>query len=237
LSARAREPNQEKFLTFNMVEQEEKNLSSTLVGALQAKGLTAEKLAEATGVSERFLESLIEDKPESLPPLPYVRGYLMRVADVLSLDGDELFEEYLKGNRAVKRSGKYDRLPENRFKKSKSISRLIIPLLAILGILLYVILRTPLFAGTDGFVIKNLDEGITYADEPVFMVAGELGDSRRLTLNGERVYPDERGNFTARIELEAGFNTLVFNVKKFLGKEKTVTKQIFYIKDAEEEGQ
>jgi hypothetical protein len=53
-------------------------------------------------------------------------------------------------------------------------------------------------------------------------------------LNGERIYPDENGNFSKEIELKEEFNTLVFEAKKFLGKESTVTKQIFYEKPAEE---
>jgi transcriptional regulator with XRE-family HTH domain len=217
-----------------MENEEKRSLSNTLVDALRARGFTVEKLSEITGVSERFLESLIEDKFETLPSLPYIRGYLMKIADALGLDGEELFKEYLKDNEAVKRSGKNDRLPENRFKTPKFTSKVIIPLLIILGVLLYIFLRVPIFEGRDGLLLRDLDEDITYSSEPTFGFSGKIGDSYKLTLNGERIYPDEGGNFTAQIELKSGFNTLVFGAKKFLGKEKTVTKQIFYQTPVEE---
>lgn len=210
------------------MEQEKKSLSSTLVGALRARGLNVEKLSEATGVSERFLESLIEDKLEALPPLPYVRGYLVKIAAALGLDGEELFNEYLRDNGVIKRSGRHDRIPTNRFEVPKLTGKLIIPLLIVLGALLYVALRIPIFTGGNGLLLNNLDEEITFSDEPVFTVRGRVGDSYKLTLGGERIYPDEEGNFTARIELQDGFNTLVFSAKRFLGKERTTTKQVFY---------
>ncbi len=217
------------------MENENKNLSNTIVGALRERGLTAEKLAETTGISERFLESLIEEKFETLPPLPYVRGYLMKIADVLDLDGEELFREYLEDNKEVKRSGKRDRLPVNRFETPKLRGRLVVPLLIILAVLLYVFLRTPLFGETNGLVLENLEEDITYSDESTFTVSGRISDSYKLTLNGERIYPDEDSNFTVQINLKEGFNTLVFDAKKFLRKEKTITKQVFYKVPTEEE--
>lgn len=207
---------------------EERTLSGTLVGALRARGITAGKLSELTGVSERFLESLIEDKFESLPSLPYTRGYLMKIADVLGLDGEELFNEFLRDNAAVKRSGRDDRLPPNRFEKPRFTGKLIVLAFVILGVLLYVFLKVSFFAGRNGLLLRNLSDEITYSNEPVFAISGRIGDSYELTLNGEKIYADGNGDFTAQVELKEGFNTLIFAAKKFLGGEKTVTKQIFY---------
>ena len=213
---------------------EERSLSNTIVGALRARGLTAGKLSELSGVSERFLESLIEDKFEALPSLPYTRGYILKIADVLGLDGEELFNEYLKDNEAVKRSGRDDRFPANRFERPKFTGKIVVLSLVILGILLYVFLKVSFFAGRDGLLLQNLGENITYSNEPAFTVSGQVGDSYELTLNGEKIYSDENGDFTAQIELKEGFNTLVFVTKKFLGKEKTATKQVFYKAPVEE---
>ncbi len=210
------------------MESEERSLSNTLVGALRARGLTVGKLSELTSVSERFLESLIEDKFDSLPSLPYTRGYLMKIADVLNLDGEELFNEFLKDNEAVRRSGRGDRLPGNRFEKPRLTGKIVVLVLVILAVLLYVFLKVSLFAGRDGLFLQNLGDDITYSSEPFFAVSGQVGDSYELTLNGEKIYSDKDGDFTAQIELKEGFNTLVFVTKKFLGREKTVTKQVFY---------
>ncbi len=211
--------------------EETKDLSNAILGALRTKGLTLPKLAETTGISERFLSSFVEGKFENLPAVPYIRGYLMKIAEVLDLDGEQLFRDYLKDNKAIKRSGRHDRLPENRFATGKLNVKLIFLVLIILGILLYILLKIPLVRDVNSLIFYNLNEEITYTNEPNFMVWGRVGRSYKLTLNGERIYPNEDGNFGARIKLQDGWNTLTFSLKKFLGKERTITKQIFYKKE------
>lgn len=210
------------------MEIETKNLSNTLINALRKKGLTLQKLAEATGVSERFLESLVEDKFENLPSLPYVRGYLMKVADILDLDGEELWQEYLKDNEAIKRSGKNDRLPENRFVGPKLGGKLLFLIAIVLIFILYIVFKPIIIKDTNGLLLDNLREDITYTDKPFFNISGRIKEGYGLTLNGKRIYPDEDGNFEVQITVQEGFNTLVFGIKKFLGKERKITKQLFY---------
>lgn len=214
--------------------EENKSLSNTIVAALRARNLTVGKLAEATGVSERFLDSIVEERFDNLPPFPYVRGYLRKVGDALGLDGEELIREYLEGNEAVKRSGKNDRLPENRFEVPKLKNKIIVTGVVVLFVLLYAVFRTPLFGDVSGLTLRNLDDEITYSTTSEFTVSGKIGSAYKLTLNGEKIYPDEKGNFSKEIKLNEGFNTLVFEAKKFLGKESTVTKQIFYQSQAVE---
>lgn len=203
-------------------------MPNAIINALKAKGLTVEKLAQITGVSDRFLESLIEEKFEDLPPSPYVRGYLIKIAGALGLDGEGLWQEYLRDNNLIKRSGKGDQLPTNRFVTSKLSGKLILVSLVVVGFIVYAVLRTPLFSDRLGLELINLPSGTTFTNDTTFNILGKVGSAYKLTLNGERVYPDSNGDFEKTIPLQEGFNTLVFSVKKFLGKERIVTRQIFY---------
>lgn len=205
-----------------------KNLPNTIINALKTKGLTVEKLAQITGVSDRFLESLIEEKFEDLPPPPYIRGYLIKIAEVLDLDGEGLWQEYLRDNNLIRRSGKGDQLPANRFVTSKLSGKLILASLVVVIFIVYAVLRTPLFSNRLGLELINLPNDTTFTNDVTFNVLGKVNSAYKLTLNGERIYPDSNGDFEKTIPLQEGFNTLVFNVKKFLGKEQIVTKQIFY---------
>ncbi|MCP6720132.1 MAG: helix-turn-helix domain-containing protein [Patescibacteria group bacterium] len=207
---------------------EVKSLSSTIINALRVKGFTVEKLAQTTGVSDRFLESLVEEKFENLPPSPYVHGYLVKIAGALGLDGESLWQEYLKDNDVIKRSGKSDQLPRNRFVTSRLRGKAILVGLVILGFIVYVVLRTPLFLNQPGLELMNLSNDTTFTEDANFSILGKVSSAYKLTLNGERVYPDDDGNFEKTIPLQEGFNTLVFSVKKFLGKERLITKQVFY---------
>ena len=55
-----------------------------------------------------------------------------------------------------------------------------------------------------------------------------MNPNDQLTLNGERLYPDKDGKFEKSIQLQSGFNTLTFSIKKLLGKEYIINKQVFY---------
>ena len=103
-----------------------KNLINLILEALKLKGMNLEKLSQLSGVSERSLALLLEEQFDKLPPAPYVHGYLVKIAETLNLDGRELWREYLKNNEEIRRSGKEDILPLNRFaipKLNKKLSR------------------------------------------------------------------------------------------------------------------
>ena len=59
-------------------------------------------------------------------------------------------------------------------------------------------------------------------------VSGNVEVRDTLTLNGEVIYPNEEGFFEKRVQLEPGLNTLEFKVKRYLGQESSLIKQVFY---------
>ncbi len=97
------------------MENENKNLANLILEALKLKGLNLDKLSQLTGVSERSLALILEERFEKLPSAPYIHGYLLKIAEVLNLDGQKLWQEYLKNNAEIRRSGQEDTLPLNRF--------------------------------------------------------------------------------------------------------------------------
>lgn len=209
------------------MESDNKNVSSLILDALRVKGISLEKLAHATGVSERYLNLIVEEKFENLPAAPYIHGYLMKVADVLNLDGKKLWIDYLKDNEIIRRSGERDLLPRNRFAVSSPGKGFIGFVFAILLIAGFIIIRVVSFYNESGVTLYNLnDNNIVYVAS--LNVAGKVNPSDELTLNGELIYPDEGGNFQKLVDLRPGFNTLVFKIKGFLGKEHAVVKQVFY---------
>lgn len=206
--------------------EENKNLSTILLDALRARNLTIEKLAQMTGISERILENLLEEKFDRLPASPYVHGYLIKIASALNLEGEKLWHEYLKRNNAVKSSGAKDRLPVNRFASSSFNKKmggiaLAILLFGFVGFKLY------RFFGPPELVLFNLTDG-SVVQESALTLTGTLNPNDKLTLNNEEVYADNNGMFETTVTLSPGLNVLDFKIKKFLGKEYTITKQIFY---------
>lgn len=210
----------------NAMEFEEKNPSFIIANAMKSKGMTVEKLAQLTGVSDRFLESIVDENFKELPSSPYVHGYILKIAEALNLNGEELWKEYFEKNENIKRSGSADALPGNRFLVKHINKNIVLGIVVGMIAIIFVFWRIQSRVGEPSLSLSDFkDEMIV--EETVFDIKGKIDPRDQLTLNEEILYPDVDGNFEKKISLEPGFNTLTFKVKKFLGKEYIMKKQIF----------
>jgi len=205
---------------------EQKKSSSFFGDILRVKGITTEKLAQLTGVSERFLKLLSEERYDKLPATPYVHGYIIKIGDVLNMNGEELWQEYQKHSDVIRGSGEHDRLPENRFTQIKINKKIIAIAGIVLIVLVYIAFRIPTFLGKPTLSIDI--ENNTVVSTSTLVITGATNPKNELTINNETLYPDTDGNFTKTIELSPGFNTFTFKVKKLLGGEEILVRQIFF---------
>lgn len=206
--------------------ENEKKLSSLLTEAMNAKNMTLEKLSQASNISERFLEPLFQDKLEKLPSSPYLHGYILKISEVLGLKGEEVWKIYFKENDLVKKSGKHDELPKNRFEKVKFDRRIIVGVILGVIFLVYIIWKIQIHFSPPPFTLENLEDNMV-VEAKEFVLNGNINPKHQLFLNGEQIYPDTEGDFEKKIELQEGFNALSFKIKKFLGNEYTIEKQIY----------
>ena len=201
-----------------------------LAEILKDKNITITKLSELTGISERFLESLVEEKYEKLPPSPYVRNYFFKIADALGLDGQKLWQEHQK-NTQLKKSGLNDRLPLNRY-RPKPLNKTIV-FLSIVVVLLtgYFIFRYDFFLGKPALSLTGqlMNSSDLVIAEPIIKIEGQVKSGDQLTINNEKVYVDEAGYFQKDFSLQTGLNIIQFRIKRFLGRETTITKQVLYL--------
>jgi transcriptional regulator with XRE-family HTH domain len=207
--------------------EEIKSVSSTLMDAMRVKNLSVEKVANATGVSENFISAILDENSKKLPPAPYVHGYLLKIAEALGLDGEKLWQSYLKSNDGIRRSGERDHLPSNRFAANPVKRSLVIAVLVIVLVLGYVGIKVFSYLSTPNLTLAQISDNMVVTD-PQFTIHGTTDPSNKLTVNGDAVYPDKNGNFEASVDLQPGFNTITFKIKKLLGRDYTITKQIFY---------
>lgn len=59
-------------------------------------GVELQEIALSTGIPLRHLQNIENERPELLPPLGYVRIYVSRYAEYLSLDPRRVSEDYIK---------------------------------------------------------------------------------------------------------------------------------------------
>lgn len=203
-----------------------------LTEILQDKNINLAKLSELTGISGRYLEALIEEKYEKLPASPYVRSYLFKIAEVLNADGQKLWEEYQK-NSQLKKSGVNDRLPLNRYQPQPGNKKIVLLLIIIILLLGYLIFRFRSFLGQPSLTLfgQLANSANLVVSIPLIKIEGQIKTGDQLTINKEKIYVDENGYFQKNFLLQPGLNVAQFQIKKFLGRETLITKQILYLPD------
>lgn len=199
---------------------------------LELKGLNSKKLAELTGIPERYIEALTEGQDKNLPPAPYVRGYIYKLSLILDFDKESMWRLYQSDAR-IHRSGQTDRLPSNRFAVKTINKKWLMGILVgtflvlYLGTNVYQMFNAPNirinFPATETLVWKN----------PSITLRGIAESINTLTINGVEVYVSKDGKFEKSYSLQPGLNTLEFVAKKFLGRETKILRQVIY---AEEQG-
>lgn len=212
----------------------DKQLKDILRDEMQAKGLTTGRIALLTGIAERHVEALLEGRTNKLPATPYVRGYIMRVAALLDLDGTALWDLY-KREAVVIASGPADRLPENRFALKPVSKKWIAVLAATVAVIVYLVINADRFLGKPTIEISSPATETTVTTADVIEIFGKVGGNDKISVGGEEVIVDEAGNFSAEYRLEPGLNRIVFTAKRLLGRELTVTRNVVFQPPSPEE--
>lgn len=211
-----------------MEENERTMTIKEIVGeALHEKKMPVARLAEMTDIPERYVTMLLEGEQKGLPPAPYVRGYLIKIAGALGLEGQALWQAYKK-QLELKTSGESDKLPTNRFAFKRVNRGKIFVIVIVLAIVLVGGLWVKALLGTGEIDIKNPVEESVITYEPSIDLRGKINPSDRLIINNEDMAIDTNGYFEKQYALEPGINSIEFKVKRLLGKETTITKQIIY---------
>lgn len=207
------------------------SLKDLLREHIELKGLTPKKIADMTGIPERYIMTLLEGTDEYLPPSPYVHGYITKLSDILNFDKETVWRLYQKES-ILRHSGNMDRLPNNRFAiqpfslKWLATGIISITIIIYLGSNIYDILTPPQLAIT----MPATENSVTA--QPTIILQGKTNPAYTIAINGGEVYIEKDGTFKKELELREGLNTVEFYAKKFLGKETRVIRYIVYTPSA-----
>lgn len=211
-----------------MANREGENLNKILEEKMRAKGIDVAQLAQATDIPERYCASLIAGEHHKLPPPPYVRGYLGKIAAFLDMDGEALWQTYLKENPPIKTSGSQDKLPPNRFAIKKITKRGVMFIIVAVFAILYAVYFINQASRAPKLTIVNPPQDITIVVLPSVDLRGWVGVGDKLKINGEETLVSRDGEFIKTVSLSPGINSIVFKASRFFGGEKTIVRQIMY---------
>lgn len=216
-------------MIMKMSEGEIKNIAEILLEVMRKKGITPEKLSELSGIHINIINNLLKEKFESLPPAPYLHGYLIKICTILELNGERVWHEFLKNEERIKRAGKEDVLPTSKLISKRSrilfVASIFVVIILFFGLISYILSKPNLKVNLSPDLITTSTEKI--------IITGVLKNGDKLLLNGQVINLNENGEFKEEIILKPGFNTFIFEASKILGKTVKITKQVYYEKPPE----
>lgn len=205
----------------------QKDFKTLLSEAMELKNMNWAKLSQLTGIPDRYLAAFQTLNIRQLPAAPYVRGYLHKIALVLHLNAEELWQLYKK-ELAPKTSGALDKLPSNRFAIQSLNKNWVIAAVIVVLALLYLLINASNIFGAPALKIISPEASIVSVTEPVINLVGRFDYKDKLTINGQETLGNESGEFQTDFYLQPGLNTIEFKVKRFLGKETVILRQVLY---------
>ena len=191
------------------------------------KGVSTKKLSDITNIPERYLEALLEGNVDSLPPPPYILGYIGKLAEALEFDKEEMWRLYKKDNN-LNGSGPLDRLPSNRYAIKSFNKKILIGGAVGLLILIYLLWNFNKILGTPLLEITYPTADNLVVRQSTISIEGKTSANAKLIVNDDEVLVDEDGRFKKEYTLSPGLNIITVTSKKFLGKSISADKKITY---------
>jgi hypothetical protein len=189
-----------------------------------------EELVKKTGIPEQYLDAIVNDIRTRLPALPYIRSYLVKMAELLGLPPTLLLDRYRK-EFSEKTSGGADTLPGNRFALPSGRQRFFIGAGVVAAIIVVYIISRSGFFGAPHLAIDMPPpdkETFIVSGSSTIMLAGRVDPGDKLFINGQEVATGEDGIFSKEYQLLPELNIIEFTTKRFLGRELTVRRQVYY---------
>ncbi|MBP6855694.1 MAG: helix-turn-helix domain-containing protein [Candidatus Pacebacteria bacterium] len=205
-----------------------KDFAATIKEAMRAHGFSEDRLGEETGIAPRHLRALFDHDTDNLPAAPYVRGYIQNIAEVLDLNGDQLWSEYTV-TQNIKRSGVDDTLPINRFAQRAIHKKWIF--IAIIGLIViaYAIPKVANFFGRPSLEITTPAVDKITVDNQLLTISGRIANRQdKVTINDEEIVVRDDGAFEKEVPLSEGINTFEIKASRFLGSQMIVERTVIY---------
>ena len=203
-------------------------LKDLLRERVELKGLTVLRLRQQTGIAERYLSAFLEGNHEKLPALPYVRGYLMHLATLLDLDGNELWETYQRETKTMKSSGATDVLPHNRFALQRLDRRKVAAGIAAALVLIYLLVNINRFLGKPPLTVSFPPDQPTTTATSSLTITGTADPRDTVRVDGVQVTLSATGSFETTYELTAGLNSIEITSERLLGRTTAIVRQVIY---------
>lgn len=191
---------------------------------LKERGFTLKQVSELSGISMKYVESFAHGRFENLPPTPYLHGYFVRLGAIMDFDAEDWWQR-VRGEDSIISSGKYDRLPPNRYSVRRHRALVGFGILLVV-IIAYVGFRASNILGEPQLTVISPGDNVSVTDGHI-LVAGSVKNADEVMINGEQIPLDNNG-FQKDLPLQPGLNTIEVKAGKILGREAVAIRQVYY---------
>lgn len=218
------------MFTSTKIFLDSETVAEQLRSARQTKNLKLKDIAEKLNINYKYLEALERGNLEELPSGVYGKNFLREYASFLGLDDEELLKIFERETAVRQGSGRAELFSRQtarsrhflampKILRNSLVASIVIICLIYLGYRLDKIISPPKLIITSP--IENL-----ITTERSIKVEGTTENEAQITINGEQILSDTRGNFLKEINLKNGINIIAITAKKKYGRENTIIRQV-----------
>lgn len=192
--------------------------------------MSLSEISKVTKIQVKYLEFLENGEYNKLPADVYVRGFLRSYARYLNID-EQAFIKLYERERHIQANLSKETVKKTFNVKNLSISSLVITprslvlamiFLLVAGAFFYIFREFQSFAGVPRLVILSPMNGATVETNEVIIV-GKTDKGARVSINNQSVFVGSDGDFSDKIILQAGLNTMTIVAINRFDKEKSET--------------
>jgi len=142
-------------------DEKQEGFGATLRRERLLRQISLEEVSEATKIRQSFLQALEEEKCEALPEEIFIRGFIMAYAEHIGIDGRQIVDRYIA---QVAPPAVMDEEEEQVYPWVKRSSRVFLPSLVVVSVVLMSLIATllwigwPAFGEGSGRVKQNIDQ-------------------------------------------------------------------------------
>ncbi len=205
-------------------------LGQILLKAREHCGLSLEEFSTKIGVPKNYIHAIEKNAFNELPPIKFFRlAYLRAYVSALNLEQKNIFDQFKRegglsnvkdGNTSpLKNLSKFSFFSSSVLLRNSAIAIVVILFASYLGWQVKGILEAPkltVYTPIEGAVSNQI--GV--------LVQGQSEKEVHLTVNGQSIMINEKGQFESLVDLSNGVNTITISAMKKHGRATTVTRHV-----------
>jgi len=185
-----------------------------------------------TKIRAKYLEALEASDWSKLPADAYTKGFVLRYANYLNMDGAKVLDEYRSERvMAVARDSDMILLKKSAREFGFIITpRIFIPILAsifVIAIFGFIIYQVYGFAAAPNLMIFSPQNNSVIKEESI-EIRGLTDQAASVSINSEKVAVSSEGKFVADLKLHKGVNVIEIKSTNKAEKEKALTYTVEY---------